>query len=369
VSVERVAAGWKVRYRDHSGKARSETLATKVEATKRDAEIKLAKKAREPIPLRGRGNGGETFKDFALETWWPKAVENRLAKATQEGYGAQLDNYLIPIIGDDALAFIDVERVLDVRAQLAAQKVKNYTAARTLKLLKQILGFAVQTGKLQHNPAAVLAERGQLPSQARVKQIRPLWPVETEAIRKALLARKGENNLRDATLISVLAYAGLRPSESLGLAWKHIGKDSIAVERAVKDGQLGATKTGETRIVPDLIKPLMADLGGWKAAAADSSPDALVFPNGNGAWSKAAYKSWKKRVFRPHAPDGADLYSFRHGYACLLRREGQDTTEIAERMGNSAAVNEQHYRSIFRSFRNEPPQPLEAVVLAARKAS
>jgi integrase len=368
MSVERIAGGWKVRYRDHSGKARGETLATKVEATKRDAEIKLAKKAREPIPMRGRGNGGETFKDFALETWWPKHVENRMAKATQESYAALLDKHLVPIIGDDALAFIDVERVLDVRTQLAAQKVKNYTSARALKLLKQILGFAVQTGRIPHNPAAVLAERGQLPSQARVKPIHPLWPVETEAIRKAMLDSKGPNSLRDATLVSVLAYAGLRPSESLGLAWKHVGKDSITVERAVKDGQLGATKTGETRIVPHLIKPLMADLAAWKSAAPNTSPNALVFPNGSGKpWTKATYKSWKKRVFRPLAPDGADLYSFRHGYACLLRREGQDTTEIAERMGNSAAVNEQHYRSIFRGFRNEPLLPLEAVVLDARK--
>jgi integrase len=368
MSVDKVSGGWKVRYRDHSGKARAETLATKVEASKRDAEIKLAKKAHDPIPARGRGKGRESFKDFALETWWPKHVENRLEKKTQEGYAAQLDKHLIPIIGDDALAFIDVERVLDVRAQLAAQKVKSYTAARALKLLKQILGFAVQTGRIPHNPAAVLAERGQLPSQARVKQIRPLWPVETEAVRKALLASNGQNNLRDATLVSVLAYAGLRPSESLGLAWKHIGKDSITVERAVKDGQLGATKTGETRIVPHLIRPLMADLAEWKLAAPNTGPNALVFPNGDGTpWTEATYKSWKKRVFRPHAPEGADLYSFRHGYACLLRREGEDTTEIAERMGNSAAVNEQHYRSIFRSFRNEPPLPLETVVLDARK--
>ena len=51
---------------------------------------------------------------------------------------------------------IDVERVLDVRAALIRKKVKSYTAARVLKLLKQILNLAVMAGKLPYNPAAFL---------------------------------------------------------------------------------------------------------------------------------------------------------------------------------------------------------------------
>jgi integrase len=36
---------------------------------------------------------------------------------------------------------------------------------------------------------------------------------------------------RDATLISVLAYAGLRPGEALALQWRDIREQTILVER------------------------------------------------------------------------------------------------------------------------------------------
>jgi len=42
---------------------------------------------------------------------------------------------------------------------------------------------------------------------------------------------------RDATLISVLAYAGLRPGEALALQWRDIREQTILVERAISLGE------------------------------------------------------------------------------------------------------------------------------------
>jgi hypothetical protein len=142
--------------------------------------------------------------------------------------------------------------------------------------------------------------------------------------------------LRNATLISVLAYAGLRPHEAVAeLRWEGIGEDFI---------QVYSSKTKRSRTVPALIKPLMADLAAWKkATTASTAAKALVFPDKHGEpWSKTAQGNFRNREFKPRAPEGARIYDLRHGYASLLIREGVDPAEVAERMGHSLTMTTAH---------------------------
>jgi site-specific recombinase XerD len=352
---------YKVRYKDHAGNDHAETYNVKADAQHRDAAIKQAKQRREPIPKRGRGDAGETFETFAHESWWPEHVVGaRLSAKTQERYATFLDKHLIPRIGDEPIAFIDVPRVLEVKAGLAADDVPDYTSARTLKLLRQVLTFAVISGRLTHNPADVLRSRGMLPPQNRKGDIRPIWPEETEAIRAAMLKRKGSAYaLRDATLISVLGYAGLRPHEAIDqLSWEGVASDELRIY---------SSKTKRWRSVPELIRPLVDDLERWREKAKDTSPKALVFPAADGkGWSKDTYGSWRSKVFKPCAPEGTTPYGLRHGYASSLIREGVDLAEVAERLGNSPMMTAQHYAHVSRQYRNKPSEPMEAVVLKAR---
>jgi integrase len=84
----------------------------------------------------------------------------------------------------------------------------------------------------------------------------PSRPTTVEAMRRYLL---GRGRVGDATLVSVLAYAGLRPGEALGLSWAHVRTNTLLIERAVSDGVLEATKTGHTRSVR-LLGPVREDL-------------------------------------------------------------------------------------------------------------
>ena len=77
-----------------------------------------------------------------------------------------------------------------------------------MTLLGSILERAVEWGKLQQNPARSVRK----PPAHRRKGIRPLSPAEVERIRQIFLHR---GRVRDATLVSVPAYGGLRPSEAL----------------------------------------------------------------------------------------------------------------------------------------------------------
>jgi hypothetical protein len=47
----------------------------------------------------------------------------------------------------------------------------------------------------------------------------------------------------DATLVSVLAYAGVRPQEGVALRCRNVRKNTLLIEQAVADGELKAQKT------------------------------------------------------------------------------------------------------------------------------
>ena len=87
---------------------------------------------------------------------------------------------------------------------------------------------------------------------------------------------------RDATLISVLAYPGLRPGEALALQWRDIRENTVLVERAISLGEAKDTKTTAHRTVR-LLPPLAADLRAWRLRSGRPSENTLTFPSATGA--------------------------------------------------------------------------------------
>jgi integrase len=196
------------------------------------------------------------------------------------------------------------------------------------------------------------------PSQRRDRVVRPLAPEQVERLRRHLLAR---GRLRDAVFVSVLAYAGLRPGEALGLTWGHVRERTILVERALALGRLKTTKTGKTRTVR-LLAPLAADLNEWRLAQGRPEDSAPVFPNRDGStWSDVTWRNWRRRVFAPAAANaglGADTrpYDLRHSFVSLLLLEGATVVEVARQAGHSPTMTLSTYAHLF----EEPKAPKHA---------
>src|SRR4051812_35915338 len=103
--------------------------------------------------------------------------------------------------------------------------------------------------------------------------------------------------MRDATLLSLLAYAGLRPGEALGLRWRSIQERTLLIDSAVFDGELGPTKTRRARTVR-LLRPLARDLAEWRLQWGRPDDEALVSPRRDGKpWLLTDYKNWRQRFF------------------------------------------------------------------------
>ena len=166
-----------------------------------------------------------------------------------------------------------------------------------------VLARAVEWERIPTNPANPANPASAVPSLSgkRRRAVTPLGPATVEAMRSPLLAA---GRIGDAALLSVLAYAGLRPREALALTWGHVGERMLLVEGAVSLGEVKETKTGHSRSVR-LLAPLRRDLAEWRMAAGRPSSDALVFPDTRGEpWAPTAWKNWRRRIFAP-AAEGA----------------------------------------------------------------
>src|SRR5262249_55063381 len=156
--------------------------------------------------------------------------------------------------------------------------------------LQGIMRRAVEWRRIGHNPVKSVRK----PNVRREREVRPLSPRKVEELR-VIAARRRKHGPRDAALIGLLAYAGLRPPEALALRWPDVRERTLLVEKA-SDGQGGVkrTKTGQARTVR-LLAPLARDLAEWREQRGGPGDDELLFPTpSGGVWNDTAWQTWHR---------------------------------------------------------------------------
>lgn len=187
-------------------------------------------------------------------------------------------------------------------------------------------------------------------------------------VRMHLLA---EGRLRCATLVSLLAYSGLRPGEALALTWERIGERTIAVTGASSMGRLKGTKTGAERTVR-LLSPLAQDLAEWRLGQGRPDSRSIVFPgeSQDGTLTEGQWNRWTQGAFRTAklavGLHGTRAYDLRHSFVSLLIHEGQSILEVARQAGHSPQTCLRDYGHLFDEFDPAVREPAEAMIRAAR---
>ena len=229
--------------------------------------------------------GAETFGEYVTGTWAASHAPTLAAK-TRLHYASLYDHHLRPYLGSMALREITPEVIGRWQADRLAAGAGPIAVRHAMDLLGSILEHAFVGGHISANPA----RRVKKARSPRREEVQPLSPATIEAMRAAL-------DGRDATLISVLAYAGLRPGEALGLRWGDVREQTLLIQRAISLGEESDTKTRQHRTVR-LLAALAADLRSWRMAAGRPGDSEFVFPGKEGRpWTQAAYQSWRRRAF------------------------------------------------------------------------
>ena len=230
MSIEKVTrkqgSVWRVRWRDSSGKPHSKVVGRKQDAIALDAELKRSKRLGTLTTFDG---GRQTLEEFAQE--WARLHAVHLERKTRELYAYLLETHILSRLGGSQLQELTTESLTRWHADLAAGGTSPVAAGKALTLLGGVLERACEWQRIQSNPARHV-RRAPLPTG---RAVRPLPPTAVEALKAAV-------SQRDATLMSVLAYAGLRPGEALALSWVHVRERTLLVERT-SQGRLKGIKT------------------------------------------------------------------------------------------------------------------------------
>ncbi len=349
---------WSVRWRE-GGRNRSRDFDHKRDADVFDAELRRRRRLGDLDLLDA---GRETLADFARE-WWRLYAEPTLARKTREVYADIWDRHVLERLGGYELRRLTPQVIESFQADLRAARVGDPTIRKALALLQGMLRRAVVWQRISANPVAAIRK----PPQRRKHVVRPLPPAAVEQIRAALLA---SGRVRDATLVSVLAYAGLRPGEALALTWGDVRERTILVERSLSLGEVKETKTAQTRAVR-LLAPLAADLAEWRLARGRPHEGELVFPTRDGrAWTDEHWRNWRKRVFAPAAGtagrEGLRPYDLRHSFVSLLLAERMSLLEIAKQAGHSPTMALATYGHVIEELEGARTVSAEAAIRDAR---
>ena len=347
---------WRVVYRDADGRQRSKSFATHRDAKGFDASIKntlpierIAPTPRNALLDETQSSEGMLLREWSVEwfrnygpTWAPKTVKDRAGNTGR---------WIIPIIGDVPMDQIGPRLVRRFRATLLERGASNNRANAVLTILSAMLSAAVGDGIIDINPCSGMKR---LPHHKKV--IRPLTPLEVEAIRYAMPTP------RDKIIISLIAYAGLRPAEVCGLQWQHIRDGIILVEQSIQDAKIGPTKTRTARTIR-ILPSLQSDLDDYGRGLDDAF---VVTGTKNGPLN---FNIWAQKVFRSCVTDKAITpYVLRHTFASLALHEGRSIPWITGEMGHaSPSTLLDHYAHLYQEAELATRVPMDEAVRAARR--
>ena len=350
------AVRWRVRWRQ-GGSHRSRVFDRKGDAQNFAAELRRRSQIGTLAML---DSGRITLAEYVSGTW-AKAYAPNLAPSTRIRYGHIYDKHILPELGQLALREITPEVIARWQAARLAGGGGPVAVREALKLLGSILQRAVEAQHIESNPVRSV-RRAPLPHKP---EVRPLAPITIERMRVA-------SSPRNATLLSVLAYAGLRPGEAIALRWGDVRDKTLLIERAISLGVEKDTKTAAHRTVR-LLAPLAADLREWRLRSGRPPEAALIFPSRKSTpWSDAAYRSWRRRAFRralkAAGVERARPYDLRHSFASLLLHEGASVIKVARQLGHDARLTLSTYGHVIDELEGQPHLDAQLAIDAARKA-
>ena len=296
-----------------------------------------------------------TLAEF-MEDYWRRHALLTLEPTTRATYRQQWGKHIRPCLGDFELRSITRQAInTELVDPMRHAGAGDPTVRQVLAILQSILSYAVAEDRIQDNPVRKVTK----PRQAVAREVPPVPPATVERLRA-----------RDALMVSVLAYAGLRPQELLALHWEDVLSEAVVVRRKNVDGRLYPyTKTRQNRRV-QLLAPLAADLAEWKLATGRRG--GLVVPRENGEpWTKHQYQHWRRHVYKPNAAalglTSGVPYDLRGSFVSLLAWEGCTLLEVARQAGHSVAVCDRHYAGIFDDVDPATRVTAEAAIRAARE--
>ncbi len=383
--------GWEVRWRENDAN-RSRMFALKKDADAWDREVQRRRQLGPIAVQQLTTRGGPTLGQWVTERW---ASEHAvlLAESTRNRYAEVYSVHIAPWLDDVPLGQFGAPLLSGWQAAPLKGGVSPGTIHKARTLLSSVLRHAAENGAIMANPLSLV----RAPRSAPPDAVQPLSPAVVERIRRAMLsppdreigvsapgqrARRrytlpapgtSQTRQRDALIVSILAYAGLRPGELRALPLEGFRENTILVQRAANpDGSSKPTKNRQHRTVR-LSSALAQDVREYKFAIGRPPEKTLILlDNDRKPWDKNAWQMWRADPWAP-ACRAAGLdpvprpYDLRHSFASLLLVEGKQPIWCAKQLGHTLAVFLSTYAHLIDEFEDRDRIDADAEIAKARR--
>lgn len=367
---------------------RQATFTTK--ADKADFVTEVRRRRRLGLSLSFEPEEPDPRLDEFIEDYWRLHAIPNLGHATRRTYEQEWVKWILPRLGSYRLrqlsARIIVRELVDPMRRAGAGE---HTVRTTLAVLQSILSFALAEERVPEN----VVRKVRKPSSEVTREVPAITPAQVEQLR-ALLAGGfkvdlGKRRVRrppdpvSATIVSLLAYEGLRPEELLALdVERHVGPGGVSVRSKVvshrePDGHwvvevLPYTKTRRNRVVPWTAPQVRRDVRDHVMVTGVRR--GLLFPKAGDPqqpWIKHDWDNWREDVYQPAARavgiTDPRPYDLRSAFVSLLAWEGYTMLEVARRAGHSVQTCEKHYAKVFEDVTPDERVTAEQAIAAARE--
>ena len=291
--------------------------------------------------LRVRRREGERFvpakSPMIVEVWerWLADASVSLRPRTVEAYRQGFAR-ILPRLGRVRVGQLDRPEVLRLIRALQRDCLAAWTVRGTLTALSLFCDWAEDEGLRTGNPVKSLRRKDR-PRVVRLEH-RQLGAADLWAL---VEAAEGERR----ALVALLAFAGLRVSEALGLAWSDVDLDGrvLQIRRQLERRTLTRVepKTARAKREVELDEGLVRVLREWKLASAFSASGDFVVSTRSGAPvdHRAAGRALDVIVKRA----GLDTvgvpritpHQLRYSFGSLLIDVGEATSRVSRLMGHA----------------------------------
>jgi integrase len=322
-----------------------------------------------------RRRRGVTFRELAVEYLdWLKNVQgakpstlrdHRLVlaergQAYRRGHGTSR-GAVMAALGDRPAREITTREIEDLLRSVSSTDVAPRTVNKVRQLICAIFNYGMRpsTYGLATNPAAFAdrrrePERGPLafysPEQVEALARSLAAGAHRDASRPALgageIEARAREDVQDAELVRVAAYAGLRRGELVALRWRDVdfvGR-KLVVRRALSgDTEVGSTKSRRAR---EVLLPDQAACSLDRLSRRDefTGPDDYVFCSRLGRrLDPSALRRRYERARDAAALEPLRFHDLRHTYGSLLVAGGIDLVSVKAAMGHSRITTTERY--------------------------
>ena len=282
----------------------------------------------------------------AIEAFHTSAGD--LALSTRTKYRRVL-RYFEALAGSRGLRSMDEIGVEDIDAYRASRTICGVTWLKELEILRQFFQFCIARKWAEDNAAAGVEK----PKNLKPSEVEPYTRDEVVRILAACegMGRGPYERLRARATVLLLRYTALRIADVALLARDRVRGGEINV-RTMKTGQcVWLPIHPELQAALDILPVPRGGDGGYFFWSGNGAKDSMV---------RAAERTLTA-VFAAADVAHAHAHRFRHTLATELLEQGWTYEDVAEVLGNSAAIVRKHYAKWSRGRQNRLTEMMQSV--------